>query len=258
MRENELEIPTEVIELPSEGKTYPESNPLSKGSISIKYMTAKEEDILASQNLIKKGVHLDKLFESIIVEEGVNPDDILLGDKNAILLSTRLLGYGKDYKVEVTDPFTLERQEVKIDLSQVQVKEVDLEKLNRNNRYEFTLPQSNKDIVFKFLSHGDDKSINAETQALKRISAKDKSGGSKEVTTRLRHMIVEIDGNTDRGFINNYVNNNLLATDSRALRNYVKEIQPDMDLTFNFTSDITGETEALDIPFGVSFFYPSE
>jgi len=257
MKENELDIPTEVIDLPSHGKVYSSTNPLSKGSISIKYMTAKEEDILASQNLIKKGVHLDKLFESVIVEDGVNPDDIILGDKNAILLATRLLGYGKDYKVEVSDPFTLERQSVNIDLSKVQVKDIDMSKLNSDNRYEFTLPNSKKEVVFKFLSHGDDKSISAETQALKRIS-KDISAGGKEVTTRLRYMIQEIDGKSDRGFINNYVNNNLLASDSKALREYVRSIQPDMDLTFTFTSDLTGESEVLDIPFGIDFFYPSE
>lgn len=257
MKENELDIPTEVIDLPSQGKVYSSTNPLSKGSISIKYMTAKEEDILASQNLIKKGVHLDKLFESVIVEDGVNPDDIILGDKNAILLATRLLGYGKDYKVEVSDPFTLERQSVNIDLSKVQVKDIDMSKLNSDNRYEFTLPNSKKEVVFKFLSHGDDKSISAETQALKRIS-KDISAGGKEVTTRLRYMIQEIDGKSDRGFINNYVNNNLLASDSKALREYVRSIQPDMDLTFTFTSDLTGESEVLDIPFGIDFFYPSE
>lgn len=257
MKENELDIPTEVIDLPSQGKTYPSDNALSKGSVSIKYMTAKEEDILASQNLIKKGVHLDKLFESVVVDEDVDPDDILLGDKNAILLSTRLLGYGKDYKAEVTDPFTLERQEVEIDLSKVQVKDVDLDKLNGDNRYEFTLPKSQKDIVFKLLTHGDDKAISQEIQSLKRLS-KNKSGAGKEVTTRLRYMIVEIDGKSDRGTINNYVNNNMLAQDSKALREYVKEIQPDMDLTFTFTSELSGESEVLDIPFGINFFYPSE
>ena len=97
------EFPTEVIDLPSKGKVYPESNPLSKGSIEIKYMTAKEEDILASQNLIRKGVVLDKLFESIVVDKDVDINDIVVGDKNAILLATRVLGYGAEYQVEITD-----------------------------------------------------------------------------------------------------------------------------------------------------------
>ena len=115
----EYQFPTEVIDLPSKGKVYPESNPLSKGSIEIKYMTAKEEDILASQNLIRKGVVLDKLFESVVVDKDVDINDIVVGDKNAILLATRILGYGSEYQVELTDPFSGEQQRTSIDLSKI-------------------------------------------------------------------------------------------------------------------------------------------
>jgi len=252
-----FDFPTEVIELPSQGKVYPEGHPLSKGTVEIKYMTAKEEDILASQNLIRKGVVLDKLFESVVVEPGLDIGDIFVGDKNAILLATRVLGYGADYEVEITDPFTLEPQKVTIDLSKVQTKDIDTDKLNTDNLYEFELPTLKKTIKFKLLTHKDEGDINKDIQAMQRLS----KGGdiaSQDVSTRLRYMIQEVDGNTDRGFINNFVKNNLLARDSRALRNYVREISPDLDLTFQFTSDITGETEALDIPFGAGFFYPSE
>ena len=251
------EFPTEIIDLPSKGKVYPQGHPLSKGTIEIKYMTAKEEDILASQNLIRKGVVLDKLFESVVVEEGVQTGDILIGDKNAILLATRILGYGPQYDVEVNDPFTGETQKVAIDLSKIQIKEVDDSLLNSDNKYEFELPIGKKKIIFKLLTHKDEKDIQAEIQAMQRLS-KDKDGASAEVSTRLRYMIQDIDGNTDRGFINNFVKNNLLARDTRALRNYVAKISPDLDLKFNFTSDITGDTEALDIPLGAGFFYPSE
>jgi len=251
------DFPTEVIELPSQGKAYAEGHPLSKGTVEIKYMTAREEDILASQNLIRKGVVLDKLFESVVVEEGLDIGDIFVGDKNAILLATRVLGYGADYEVEVTDPFTLEQQKVSIDLSKVQTKDIDFDKLNTQNRYEFELPTSKKKIVFKLLTHKDEMDINKDIQAMQRLSGKGEAP-SQDVSTRLRYMIQEVDGNTDRGFINNFVKNNLLARDSRALRNYVREISPDLNLTFNFTSDITGETEALDIPFGAGFFYPTE
>ena len=110
----DYEFPTEVIELPSKGLVYPESNPLSKGSVEIKYMTAKEEDILASQNLIRKGVVLDKLFESVLVSKEVKISDIVVGDKNAILLATRILGYGSDYQVDITDPFSGENQKTSI------------------------------------------------------------------------------------------------------------------------------------------------
>ena len=252
-----FDFPTEVIELPSQGKMYPEGHPLSKGTVEIKYMTAKEEDILASQNLIRKGVVLDKLFESVVVEPGLDIGDIFVGDKNAILLATRVLGYGADYEVEITDPFTLEPQKVTIDLSKVQTKDIDTDILNTDNLYEFELPTLKKTIKFKLLTHKDEGDINKDIQAMQRLS----KGGdiaSQDVSTRLRYMIQEVDGNTDRGFINNFVKNNLLARDSRALRNYVREISPDLDLTFQFTSDITGETEALDIPFGAGFFYPSE
>jgi len=251
------DFPTEVIELPSQGKAYAEGHPLSKGTVEIKYMTAKEEDILASQNLIRKGVVLDKLFESVVVEEGLNIDDIFVGDKNAILLATRVLGYGADYEVEISDPFTLEQQKVNIDLSKVQTKDIDFDKLNSDNLYEFELPTLKKTIKFKLLTHKDEVDINKDIQAMQRLSGKG-DVPSQDVSTRLRYMIQDVDGNTDRGFINNFVKNNLLARDSRALRNYVREISPDLDLTFDFTSDITGETEALDIPFGTGFFYPSE
>lgn len=252
-----FEFPTEVIELPSKGKLYPEGHPLSKGTVELKYMTAKEEDILASQNLIRKGVVLDKLFESVVVESGLDIGDIFVGDKNAILLATRILGYGKDYQVEVMDPFTGEPQKTVIDLAKVQIKEVDESLLSINNLYDFELPTSKSKIKFKLLTHKDELDINAEIQALNRLQ-KGKDVISSDISTRLRYMIQEVDGNNERGFVNKWVKNNLLARDSKALREYVKTISPDLDLTYEFTSDITGETEALTIPFGAGFFYPSE
>ena len=252
-----FEFPTEVIDLPSKGKLYPESNPLSKGSIEIKYMTAKEEDILASQNLIKKGVVLDKLFESVVVDKDIDINDIIIGDKNAILLATRILGYGSEYQVEINDPFSGEQQRTTIDLAKIQTKEIDETLLSRDNLYEYELPKGKKKIKFKLLTHKDEKDITAEVQALQRLS-KGKSDVTSDVTTRLKYMIQEVDGNGDRGFINNFVTNSLLALDTRSLRSFIKNISPDMDMKFDFTSNLTGDTETLDIPFGVSFFYPSE
>jgi hypothetical protein len=159
MSNTKFDFPTEIIDLPSKGLVYPEKHPLRKGNIEIKYMTAREEDILASQTLIKKGVVLDKLFESIVVEEGVNINDVFIGDKNAILMATRVLGYGADYTVEITDPFTLEKQSVTIDLSKVKTKDVDESLLNGENRYKFKLPKSGKELVFKLLTHGDETEI---------------------------------------------------------------------------------------------------
>ena len=249
-----FDFPTQVISLPSEGRVYPESNPLSKGTLEIKYMTAREEDILADRNLINKGIVLQKLLDSVVVQPGVNADDLVVGDINAVYLATRMLGYGPEYDVEVTDPFSGEKQKVTIDLSKIETKDIDFSKLNSQNRYELTLPVSKKKLVVRLLTHKDEKDINQEIQAMERLT-KGKSVGT-EVTTRFKHMIVEVDGNSDRGFINKFVPN-MLAGDTKALRNFFREISPDLNMKYEFTSEITGETEALDIPFGISFFYPS-
>lgn len=251
----QFEFPTETIELPSKGLMYPDGHPLKKGTCEIKYMTAREEDILANQNLIKKGIVLDKLFESVLVEPGVNPNDVFIGDKNAILIATRILAYGADYEVEITDPFSLEKQKVVIDLSKVKTKDIDESLLNSKNVYEFKLPSNGKVIKFKLLTHGDEQEITKDVQALEKINKN--AGGSFDVTTRLKRMIVDVDGNIDRGFINKWVMNSFLAKDTKAFREHIKNISPDLDFKFEFKSDISGETEALDIPFGINFFYPT-
>jgi hypothetical protein len=248
-----FDFPTEIISLPSKGLCYSESNPLSKGEITIKLMTAKEEDILTSTNLIKKGMQLDKLLESIVVEPGVNVNDLIIGDKNAILVATRILAFGPEYNVKITDPFDSEEVEITIDLSKIQIKEIDESKLNRQNEYDFVLPQSKSKIKFKLLTHGDEILINKDVEASQKTLKQ-----SNEITTRFRRIIVEIDGNRDTGYISNFVANRLLAADSKAIRKEIASMSPDLDLKFNYTSPVTGETEALKIPFGIGFFYPTD
>lgn len=246
-------FPTEVISLPSKGLCYPESSPLSKGEITIKLMTAKEEDILTSSNLIKKGIHLDKLLESVVVEPGVNIGDLLIGDKNTILISSRILAFGPEYSVTITDPETGEPTETIVDLSKIKIKEIDESLFNRKNEYDFTLPISKSQIKFKLLTHTDELAINKDIEA----SEKTLKQGN-EITARYRRIIVEIDGNRDLGSISNFVSNRLLAGDSKALRKHMASMTPDLDLTFDYESPLTGEKEALRIPFGVDFFYPAD
>jgi hypothetical protein len=246
------DFPTEVISLPSQGKCYPESNPLSKGTIEIKYMTAKEEEILASQNLVRKGVVIDKLFESIIVDN-VNIDDIVLGDKNAILLAARLLGYGPEYKIEVTDEYG-DPQEVTVDLSKVQTKEVDLELLSSENKYEFTTPYGKNKLEFKILTHGDEKKIDADIKALQRLN----KGVSAELTTRYRYMILSVDGESDTKSITNFINNKFITRDTKAFREYIGKITPDINMEFDYENPTTGEEEKRPIPMGVGFFWPTD
>jgi hypothetical protein len=246
-------FPTEVISLPSKGLCYPEHSPLAKGEITIKLMTAKEEDILTSSNLIKKGIHLDKLLESVVVEHGVTIGDLLIGDKNAILISSRILAFGPEYGVTVTDPESGDPIDVNVDLSKIKIKEIDESILNRQNEYPFTLPVSKTPIKFKLLNHNDEMLINKDIEA----SEKTLKQGN-EITARYRRIIIEVDGNRDLGYISNFVSNRLLAGDSKALRKYMSSLTPDLDLTFDYESPFTGEKEALRIPFGVDFFYPSE
>ena len=253
MAENKkFDFPTEVITLPSEGKCYPEDNPLSSGEIEIKYMTAKEEEILASQNLISKGVVLDKLFESIIADKSINVDDIIIGDKNAIVLATRILGYGPEYKIKVP---TIDGQaELSIDLAKVKTKEVDLDKLSRNNVYEWVSPFGKNVIKFKLLTHGDEKKIDADVRAVNRLN---KDGASAELTTRYRYMIQSVDGKEDTKSIVNFVNNKFLTRDTKAFREHIKDLQPDMKMEFEYDNPNTGEKEMTPIPMGVGFFWPS-
>jgi hypothetical protein len=96
----EFKFPTEEIELPSKGLVYPNDNPLSSGKVEMKYMTAKEEDILTNQAYIRKGTVLDKLLKSLIIDKKINIDDLIVGDKNSLLIASRILGYGKEYKFE--------------------------------------------------------------------------------------------------------------------------------------------------------------
>jgi hypothetical protein len=251
MTEQKYDFPTEVLDLPSKGLVYPKEHPLASGRITIKYMTAKEEDILSNQNLIKKGLVLDKLFESIIVDK-VDPKDIVIGDKNAIILATRLLGYGPDYSMKFYSGVTGETVQTIVDLSKVQTKEIDFSLFKNKNEFEFITPLGKNKLTFKLLTHGDELAVEKDIQALEKLN----KDGSFEITTRLRYMITSIDGNSDISTINKYITG-MLARDSKALRDYVKSISPDMDMSFEYTHS-TGEKEALPITLGVGFFWPSE
>jgi hypothetical protein len=239
---SEFKLPTEVIELPSKGLLYPEGSELAKGTLEMKYMTAKEEDILTNQSYIQKGTVLDKLMKSLIVSK-INYDELLIGDKNAIMVAARILGYGKDYS------FSILGEDHTVDLSTLENKPLNEELFkDGENNFEFTLPHSGNKVTFKLLTHKDEQDISRELEGLKKIN----KDNSPELTTRLKHLITSVEGKTEKKDIREFVDNYLLARDSRALREYVKEIQPDVDLTF-FP---TGESNRINIPIGVSFFWP--
>jgi len=251
-------FPTEIVELPSKGLLYPAESSLSSGKLEMKYMTAKEEDILTTQSYIKQGVVLDKLFRSLIVGNGegkpVNYNELLIGDKNAVMIAARVLGYGKDYTCKVTTP-SGDQQDATIDLTSFDDKPLDESLYTKGmNNFEFLLPASQRKVTFKILNHKDNAAVDLELKSVKKI----KDGyGSKELTTRLIHAITSLDGDDDRGKIRSFVKNELLAIDSRALRDNMRKMGPDVDLTVEIIDQETGEPFEITLPITANFFWPS-
>jgi hypothetical protein len=245
----ELKLPTEKVSLPSKGLLYPKESPLAKGEIEMKYMTAREEDILTNANYIRQGVVIDKLLQSLIVTP-INYDELLVGDKNAILVAARVLGYGKDYSFK----YTQNGQEIEavVDLSKLNEKQLDETLLKKGvNEFSFNLPKSGNVVTFKLLTHGDEKKIDAEIKGLQKINP----NATTDVTTRLKHIITSINGDRDQKSIREFVDNYLLAVEARALREYYTRVSPDIELKyFPEDSDYTGE--GITVPISVNFFWP--
>jgi hypothetical protein len=245
MEENKFKLPTEVVELPSKGLLYPEGSPLREGKIEMKYMTAKEEDILTNQNYIKQGIVIDKLLSSLIVSE-INYSDLLVGDKNAIMIAARILSYGSNYE------FLYGGKQQSVDLSKLEPKPLHPEvETATKNEFSFTLPETGNVITFKFITHGDEGKIEQEIKGLQKINRESTS----EVTVRLSHIITSINGSSDKKDIREFVNNYFLAKDARAFRAYYNKLSPDVDLKVTL-STLNGEEEDVDLPIGVNFFWP--
>jgi len=183
-------FPTEIIDLPSKGLLYSKNNPLSTGKVEMKYMTAKEEDILTSQNLIEKGLVIDMLLRSLLISNGegkkVNYDDLVLGDKNAIMVAARVLGYGADYPVEFNCPKCSSKITDSVDLAKLDNKDVEIT-AEHSNVFEFKLPLSKKTLSFKILTHGDEQSVEAEVKRMKKKSLS--KNISFDLTSRLKTII---------------------------------------------------------------------
>ena len=245
---SEHKFPTEVIDLPSGGKVYIKDSPLSSGKLELKYMTTREEDILMSENLIKKGVVIDKLLDSLIVTKGVKQQDLVLGDKNAVLVAARILAYGPEYTAEVTNPKNQEETvNHTFDLSQCPFKELSKDVDYTDNSFNYTTDIGKNKIKFKLLTGVEEALIEKD------LKQSAKYGYSTDITTRLRYTITEVDGDSKPETITEFAQN-LLARDSIALRNYIQEISPDIDLTSEI--EIGGETVSVSIPLTVAFFWP--
>jgi hypothetical protein len=251
MEQTSYKFPSEVVTLPSKGLLYPEDSPLRKGEVEMKYMTAREEDILTNQNLIQNGTVIDALLKALILSP-INYDDLLVGDKNAILVASRILGYGKDYKFKFIHPNTGKEETAEVDLTQIDDKELDESKVtNSKNEFSFTLPISKVNITFKLLTHGDEQKIAKELKGLEKLGQ-----GNKLLTTKLKHTILSINGDYEQKTIREFVDNQLLARDSKSLRSYLKELMPDVKLMFDYEGLDGKVVEEVPIPIGVNFFWP--
>lgn len=241
MAETKFKFPTEMVELPSKGLLYPEGHPLASGKVEMKYMTAREEDILTNQNYLKQGIVIDKLLQSLLVTK-FDYNDLLVGDKNAIMIAARVLGYGKDYD------FTYEGEDYTVDLSDLPTTYLDEDKITKGtNEFEFTLPHSGNKITFKLLNGHDEKAIEAELKGLKKIN----KDISPEMSTRLKHQIISVNGEDDKKTVREFIDNYMLARDASALRAYIKEVSPDIKMVFYKEDD-----EEVVIPLQVQFFWP--
>jgi hypothetical protein len=215
----------------------------------MKYMTAKEEDILTNQSFIKQGVVLDKLFKSLIVTD-VPYDDLFVGDKNAIMIASRILGYGKIYETKVTTPSGTE-QEVAIDLTELKEKEIDWNLIQPGkNEFTFELPASKRAVKLRIVTQGIQNKIDAEVKGLLKI------GRDASATTLLKYVVIELDGDSDVSKIRNFIDREMLAIDSRAIRQFMKSVTPDIDLTVWLTDEATLEPFRSTFTIGLDFFWP--
>ena len=245
----EFKFPTEIIDLPSRGKIYPEDSPLRSGQVELKYMTTREEDILTSQNLIKKGVVIDRLLESLIVTKGVRCENLILGDKNAVMVAARILAYGPEYKCKVMHPDTGAEIEHTFNLTECPFIELpDSIDVSKGNLFSFKLPASKNEVEFKLLTGADEKMITSDIKSNKKMGRED-----SEMSSRIKQAIVSIDGETDRPTISNYVDN-MLARDSLALRREIASLTPDIEMKQEI--EVGGEMVEVIVPLTIEFFWP--
>ena len=249
--------PTEFVSLPSQGRHYSSDHPLyNQETVEIKQMTAKEEDILTSVTLIKNGVALERLLESIIIDKRIDPKTLLIGDRNAIVISARVSGYGNVYRTQITCPNCLTEQKHNFDLndansttSQQILSELPEEiEITENGDYSVVLPKSNLNVVLRLLTGKDENKLSASLN-------KDNQQTQRLVTTQLEHMIKSVNGNGTTEAIQ-YVAQNLPSADSAFLRKIYKSGVPNINLTLGFTCSNCSHSEDMEVPLTAEFFWP--
>jgi len=247
--------PTEFVDLPSKGN-YPEGHPLhGQEVIEMRFMTAKEEDILSSQTLLKKGIAIERMIDSLIINKSIKAQDLLVGDRNALVIAARISGYGANYKTQIGCPSCGTRTQFDFDLTQQEIHEssvdetLSMQKLG-NGSFSCKMPYSSFNIVFKLLDGKDE-------QYLAKLTADKKKRKMNEatLTDQFKTMIVSIEGHSDKSIIGKYVDN-MPTLDSRHLKACYKVASPDVKITNNFECGSCGYSQEMEVPFNTDFFWP--
>jgi hypothetical protein len=246
-QQTNFEVPFDVIELPSKGLLYPGKN----NTVKVQYLTAADENVLTSPNLIKNGKVIDVLLDRKIKEFPIPVKEMLVGDRNSIMVWLRATGYGEIYPVKLTDPNTFEEFDYDVDLNNLKSKPLGAEP-DENGLFEFELPRSKKKVKFKLLTVADESSIVKKSEARNKAV---KSQVSNTLTYRLEAQIQSIDGNDDKSFIAQYIQV-MPAYDSLKFREYSDKIEPGIDLTVDVEGP-SGETFPSTVPIGLDFFWPN-
>ena len=246
-------VPRDFVMIPSKGRIYPQSSALHNlEEVEVRHLTAADEDILTSRALLRSGKAIDTMLSNVLMNKSINVEELISGDKNAILTFLRITGYGPEYPVEIDCPGCGENIKHEFDLSQLTMRFLDIEPTAAGeNRFNLVLP-SGIEIHFKLLNSAEDAKITDEQDKLKRAT---NSPLEKNVTTKYKHQIIAVDGNEEQISINNFVDTMNLR-DSRAFRTYLEELEPDVNMEQEFKCRMCGHTEEVDIPVTTGFFWP--
>ena len=249
-----LDIPHELVPLPSSGKVYPHDSPFHGiDAVEIRPMTAREEDILTSKAYLKKGTVISELIKSCLVERSMNVLDLLSGDRNALMVAIRVTGYGPEYGVEIECPECGVKSQHDFDLAALPIRRLEIEPCVPGvNMFDFKLPYSGKVVKFKFMTGRDEEEMMQLGEKQKKLGL----GSESNVTTSLLYSIVSVDGIEDRAKISGFIKA-MPARDSLALRNYMKDNEPGILMRQETTCNSCGHTEEVNMPLGVTFLWPS-
>jgi len=248
-----FEVPVETVPLPSRGVTYPADSPMhGVETLSIRAMTAREEDILTSKALIKKGTVISELLKSCIVDKGFDPDAALTGDRNALMVALRITGYGAGYRVEVDCPACGQRSKQEFNLAELPIKRLEIDPISLGaNLFECELPVTKKTVRWRFLSGKEEREISQTAERRK------KQGQLNDnlVTTRLTHCLHSVGGITDKNKLSFFIRN-MPAKDSLFLRRYIDKNEPGIDMKSWMDCPSCLESSEVKLPLGASFFWP--